>query len=150
MAINGKYWAWEDLTIWLPTGLALDIMELNYKSTRDVDAVYGQGAAPRGYGRGNWKGEGDLTMKREQYDQLLLYVAAAGKTIYTLPPFAITAFFGDAELGANEDKIKGVKIKSVDKGNKQGDKSLDVKLAFEIVEDIVENGVSQVSGLKIA
>ena len=148
MPINGTYYSWEDITVLLPWGPQVDLTEIEYTGERDVESVYGQGGAPRGAGRGNWKGEGKMKMKREQYTFLLGYVAAVQKSIFTMQPFTITVNYMNNDQGMNNDQLLRCRFKKSGKKAAQGDKSLDVELEF-ICEDIEEDGVSQVSGLNL-
>lgn len=151
MPINGKRFGWEDLTVFMPIGLMIDLKEIEYDTEMEVEHAYGQGSAPRGWQRGNWKGEGKMTMSREQYDLLLEYCRSQGRTIYTLPPFRITAAYVDDEgeiPAASTDQLLGCKIKKSGKKAAQGDKSVDVELEF-IFEDLEENGVSQNADLTL-
>ena len=148
MPINGTYYAWEDLTVMLPTGPAIDLTEIEYNWDRELEHVYGQGAAPRGVGRGNLKLDGKMTMKREQYNLLLAYAVAAGKSLPKLAPFTITCAYANEDQGLSTDQLMRVRIKSGAKSAKQGDKTSEVSLDF-LFEDLEENGVSITSGLNL-
>lgn len=149
MPVNGKYYSWEDLTVHLPNGVQLDLTEIEYEGSCEGESIYGQGSAPRGYGRGNYKAEGKLKMKREQYDFLLIYVASTGKSIFRLAPFTISAVYGNDAQGLSTDQVLKCRFEKSSKKAAQGDKSLDVELSFS-AEDIEENGVSQAAGLNKA
>ena len=146
MPVNGTYYSWEDLTVLLPNGPAIDLTEISDDVDRDLEQVYGQGSAPRGVGRGNVKCEGKLKMRRESYNQLLLFCAAPQKSIFTLPPFPITAAYGNLDQGLSTDQYMRCRFKKRSKKAAQGDKTIDVDLDF-VFEDIEENGVSLLAGL---
>ena len=148
MPINGTYFAWEDLTVMLPIGPAIDLTEIEYNWDREMEHVYGQGAAPRGVGRGNLKLEGKMTMKREEYNRLLIYAAAAGKSLPRLAPFTITCAYMNDDEGMSTDQLLRVRIKHGAKAMKQGDKTSEVSLDI-LFEDLEENGVSITSGLNL-
>jgi len=148
MPVNGTYYAWEDLAVLMPSGLQFDLQSIEYKHQRESEDVYGQGAAPRGEGRGNWSAEGKLVMKREGYSQFLNYVKAQQKTVYTIPKFSITAVYGNSDQGLSDDQLLRCRILEVDKKAAQGDKSLNVEVPFKF-EDIEEDGVSATAGLNL-
>jgi len=148
MPINGTYFAWEDLTVMLPTGPAIDLTEIEHSWDRELEHVYGQGAAPRGVGRGNLKLEGKMTMKREQYNLLLIYAKGAGKSLPRLAPFTITCVYGNEDQGTSTDQLLRVRLKHGAKTMKQGDKTSEVSLDF-LFEDLEENGVSITAGLNL-
>ncbi len=148
MPVNGTYYGWEDLTVLLPTGPAFDLTEINSDVTRDVELVYGQGTAPRGRGRGNFKGEGSLKMKREEYMKLQAYALAAGKSIFTLAPFTITAAYLNTDQGLSVDQYLRCTITGSKKKVAQGDKTAEVELPF-VFEDLEENGQSLTAGMNL-
>lgn len=148
MPINGEYYDWEDITIFAPTGPQLDAFSVSWKSSKELEEVYGQGGAPRGFGQGNWKGEGELGLLREQFDLLVAYAAAAGvKGVYGIKPFPITVAYTNDDSGLRNDQLIGCKITEIDTSPKQGDKRIEVMLKFAITKDIENNGVSQTSGM---
>lgn len=148
MPINGAYFSWEDITITGPFGPITDVTEIEYSGEREVELVYGQGAAPRGAGRGNWKGEGKMTLKIEDYQKLVMYAVAAGKTIYTLAPFTISVAYINEDQGMVIDQLLRVRLKKTGKKAAQNDKSINVELDF-VYEDQEEGGVSQTAGLNL-
>lgn len=146
MPVNGAFYSWEDIKILGPTGLLVNVASIEYSSEREIEPVYGQGAAPRGVGRGNFKGEGKLTLLKEDYDLLVLYVGGTGKGIYGLSPFTITVTYQNEDQGVRIDQLLRCRFKKVDRKAAQGDKKLEVALDF-LFEDIEDSGVSQTSGL---
>lgn len=149
MPVNGAYYSWEDITVYLPNGPQLDLVSIEYSGEREVELVYGQGGAPRGAGRGNWKGLGALKMHLEQYKSLLEYVQKQNRTIFTIPPFAITVTYGNDDQGLTVDQVLGCRFKRSARKSASGDKSVDVELDF-VCTEIQESGVSQTAGLNFA
>jgi hypothetical protein len=148
MPINGQYYGWEDLTAAGPTGPMADIQAVDHNWDRDLELVYGQGTAPRGVGRGNIKFEGTLTLLREEYNRLLLFAAAAGKSLTRLAPFTITLAYMNEDQGVSTDQLLRCRFKSGKKAAKQGDKTSTVELAF-LFEGLKENGVDMVAGMNL-
>ena len=64
LKVNGKAYGWGDVDIKLP-GLTPEVQEVSYDDENDVEEAYGRGGKPRGYGEGNYKASGKLTMLRD-------------------------------------------------------------------------------------
>jgi len=141
MSVNGKYFSWEDITIFLPQGALLDVQDIEYSDEKEVEEVYGKGSKPVGYGRGNYKGAGKLTLKREGYDQLMAYCKTQGKAFYGLDPFPITVSYANSNDAPVTDKLKDCKFTKRDFKGAQGDKSVNVELPFIIIGGINSDGV---------
>ena len=148
MPINGAYFSWEDIVVAGPCGPIADISNIEYSGERDLELVYGQGAAPRGAGRGNWKGEGKMTLKLEDYQKLVIFADASGKSIYTIAPFTITVSYLNEDQGMVTDQLLRCRLKKSGKKAAQGDKTISVELEF-VYEDLEEGGASQVAGLNL-
>ena len=67
MAINGILYDWESVEIQLPQGVAVGIEEISYTDERPIEARYGKGSTPRGYGRKNYKGSGSMTLDKDEF-----------------------------------------------------------------------------------
>lgn len=72
LKVNGKAYDWGDVNLQLP-GLVIEPQEISYDDELEKEVVYGLGSKPRGYGRGNYKASGKLTLLRDDYDALLDY-----------------------------------------------------------------------------
>lgn len=140
--INGKRYAWEDISIRLPHGLLLDVESIEYSDKKEVEAVYGKGSNPRGYSAGNYSAEGKLTLLREEFNRLLDHVRSLGVTLYNLPPFPITVGYANEDEPATTDVLKGCKITETSNSNSQGDQSVKVDLSLKILGGIDWNGVA--------
>ena len=66
LKVNGKAYDWGDVDLQLP-GLALEIQEISYDDEQEKELVYGKGSKPRGYGKGNYKPTGKLSLLRDDY-----------------------------------------------------------------------------------
>lgn len=146
MSVNGENYAWEDLKVLWPTGLITTLQDIEYGWEAETEEVYGQGAAPRGIGRGNLKFSGKVTLLVEEYKLLLAYVAGTGKSITRISPFTITANYQNPDQGLNTDQLLRCRFKSGKKKISQGDKKATVDLDI-VYEDQEENGVSVTAGL---
>lgn len=139
--INGKVYDWEDVTVALPYGIAILIDEITYDDELAIEPVYGKGAVPRAYGRGNYKASGKIGMKREEFNKLNKYAALQGRTLYGLEPFPIVVSYADDGNPTTVDELPRCKINKSNGGGKQGDKEMKVTVDFQILQPIIRNGV---------
>lgn len=72
LKVNGKAYDWGDVDLKIP-GLNIQVQEISYDDELEMEEVYGSGSKPRGYGTGNYKASGKLSMLRDDYDDLLAY-----------------------------------------------------------------------------
>ena len=49
-----------------------------------MEESYGRGYKPRGFGKGNYKASGKLSMLRDDYEDLLAFCKARGVSFYDL------------------------------------------------------------------
>lgn len=141
--INGKKYSWEDITVFLPSGIAVDIDSVEYSDKKDSESVYGRGSNPRGYGEGNYSATAKASLLREEYNKFLDYARRIGKPIYKVPPFPITVSYANEDQPITIDKLPSCKLKAVSGGGgSQNDKSLKIELEFDVHAPIIWNGVS--------
>ena len=74
LKVNGKAYDWGDVDLKIP-GLNIQVQEISYDDELEMEEVYGSGSKPRGYGTGNYKASGKLSMLRDDYDDLLAHVS---------------------------------------------------------------------------
>ena len=70
LKVNGKNYDWGDVDVKFP-GLVLVVQEISYDDEQDMEESYGRGYKPRGFGKGNYKASGKLSMLRDDYEDLL-------------------------------------------------------------------------------
>jgi len=141
MAVNGKKYSWEDITATMPHGVLIDIDSIEYSDGKEMELQYGKGSLPTGYGTGNYSSEGKVSLMREEFNRLLNYAKGLGKSLYTLPPFPITAAYANDDQPTTTDVLKGVKFSKTSTSVSQGDKNVKVDLDILIVGGIAWNGV---------
>ncbi|MCR4442964.1 MAG: hypothetical protein QHH10_12085 [Peptococcaceae bacterium] len=139
--INGKKYSWEDITATMPHGVLIDITDIEYSDGKEIEAQYGKGSMPTGYGVGNYSAEGKVSMLREEFNKLLAYAKSQGCTLYTLPPFPITVSYANEDQPMVTDTLKNVKFTKTSVSSSQGDKSVKVDLDIQIVGGIAWNGI---------
>jgi hypothetical protein len=142
MAINGKSYDWEDITVTLPHGTAAGIKEIKYSDEQPVTAHYGKGAIPRGYGRGNYAASGSMVLYRDEWDRLQEQLTSSGAGIYDHAPFTIVVSYANDDHGETTDTLKSCKISKCDGGGgAQGDDLVTaITCEFTILEPIEWGG----------
>ena len=126
LKVNGQTYGWGDVDVKIP-GLVLVVQEISYDDEQEMEESYGKGYRPRGYGKGNYKASGKMSMLRDDYDDVLAYCKAKGIPFYGIEwPSVVVSY---ANEGERSHKAA------------QGDKSLTVDIDLMIVGGIVEDGV---------
>ena len=133
LKVNGKAYDWGDVDLKIP-GLNIQVQEISYDDELEMEEVYGSGSKPRGYGTGNYKASGKLSMLRDDYDDLLAYCKQKGVPFYKMELPSITKI----------DELKKVKFSKRSNKAAQGDKSLTVDVDMMIVGGVYQDGVAPV------
>lgn len=141
MAINGRNYDWEDITVMLPSGEAVGITEIRYSDEQKIEARYGKGALPRGYGRGNYSASGSMVLDRDEWERLKGDLAGGGG-LYDHSPFTIVINYANNDMGNITDTLKSVKISRFDgAGGNQGSSNVSaIRCEFLVLEPILWNG----------
>lgn len=142
--INGKHYSWEDISIGLPYGMALECQDISYDDELETENTYGKGAAPTGYGTGKYKASCKISLSREEFDRLTTYCQKQGKALYRLAPFSITVSYADDGNPTNVDAIKNCTFKKTSNKASNGDKSFKVDLDLQVTGMIIRNGVKPI------
>ena len=142
--INGKKYDWEDINIMMPHGLAIGITEINYSDERGIEARYGRGSVPRGYGRKNYSANGSLTLDRDEFERFKLTM---GGSIYRVKPLPIVVNYAANDQLPIVDVLPSCKFTKQEISHKQDeDNTGQVKLEFVILEPIKWGGISAMLG----
>lgn len=138
--VNGKAYDWGDVDVKIP-GLPFVCQEASYDDELDSEEVYGRGGRPRGYGTGNYKSSGKVSMLRDDYEELLTYCKARRIPFFKLLfPSVIVSYANDGGRTII-DELRRVRITKRSLKAAQGDKSLKVDLDLMILGGIISDGV---------
>jgi hypothetical protein len=138
MPINGNQYDWESVEIQLPNGAAIGVTDIGYNDERPVEARYGKGSTPRGYGRKNYKASGSMELDLDEAERLR---EALGGGVYGGKPFAIVVSYANDDMPRVTDTLPDCKITKMDSGAKQGDENVGArKFDFEILSPIKWGG----------
>jgi hypothetical protein len=143
LKVNGKAYDWGDVDIKIP-GLVVVVKEISYDDEQDMEEVYGKGNKPRGYGTGNYKASGKLTMLRDDYNDFLAWCKSKGVPFYKLDIPSIVVSYASEGDRTRIDELRKVKITKRSNKASQGDKSLTIDLDLMIVGGIVQDGVEPI------
>lgn len=139
--INGKRYGWEDISVTLPYGVLIDIQNIEYGDEKEIEAVYGKGSNPTGYGNGNYSAEGKVTLLKEEHDKLVDYAKKQKKSLYGISPFTIVVSYANEDQPTKTDVLKACKIKKVSSSSGQGDKEVKAEIELAILDGIWRDGL---------
>ena len=143
LKVNGKAYDWGDVDVKFP-GLVLVVQEISYDDEQEMEESYGKGYRPRGYGKGNYKASGKMSMLRDDFDDVLDYCKATGKSFYNVELPSVIVSYGNPGGRTRIDELKRVVFVKRSHKAAQGDKTLTVDIDLMIVGGIVEDGVEPV------
>ena len=141
--VNGINYGWGDVDVKIP-GLNLVVQEISYDDEQEMEESYGKGYRPRGYGKGNYKASGKMSMLRDDFDDVLDYCKATGKSFYNVELPSVIVSYGNPGGRTRIDELKRVVFVKRSQKAAQGDKTLTVDIDLMIVGGIVEDGVEPV------
>ena len=144
LKVNGKAYDWGDVDLQLP-GLALEIQEISYDDEQEKELVYGKGSKPRGYGKGNYKPTGKLSLLRDDYDDLVDYCKGQGIPLYEIEFPKVIVSYASAGERTRQDVLNRVFICTFSHKNAQGDKSLKVDIDLLIAGVIERDGLAPIT-----
>lgn len=143
MIINGKVYDWSDVSIKLP-GLEIEAQEISYNDELEKEVAYGRGQKPRGYGEGNYKADGKLSMLKDDFDDLVDYCKNQGVALYKLVVPKIIVSYANETQKTKTDVLNKVTFTKTSQKDAQGDKALKVDIDFLIVDGIERDGLKAV------
>lgn len=139
LKVNGKTYDWGDVDLSLP-GIVTEVEEISYEDELDKELVYGHGKLPRGYGTGNYKPSGKITMLRDDYQAILEYCNNNGIKFYDLAFPKIVVSYANGDDTTVTDVINNVTFSKRSIKAANGDKTFKVELELIIAGKIVWDG----------
>lgn len=140
LLINGKAYDWGDVDIKLP-GLSIQIQEISYDDELEKELAYGKGQKPRGYGEGNYKASGKISLLRDDYDELINYCKKQNVGLYKLQIPKIIVSYANSGGRTISDVLNKVSLSKGSHKAAQGDKNIKIDLDLMIAGEIVRDGV---------
>lgn len=143
MIVNGKVYDWGSIDIQIP-GLALEAQEISYDDELESELVYGKSPVPRGYGNGNYKASGKISLLRDDYNDILDYCKKNNLKFYQVVIDKIIVSYANEGQPTRSDVINKVKFSKRTNKVANGDKSFKVDLDLLIMGTIVQDGVEPI------
>lgn len=143
LKVNGKAYDWGDVDVKLP-GLVMQVQEISYDDELDMEEVYGKGGKPRGYGTGNYKASGKISMLRDDYEEFLVWCKSKRTPLFKLDIPSIVVSYANTGDRTRIDELKQVKITKRSNKAAQGDKKLTIDFDLMIVGGVVQDGVEPI------
>lgn len=140
--INGKKYSWEDISVTMPHGEMVDIQNIDYSDSKEIEPIYGRGSNPTGYGVGNYSAEGKLTLLKEEHDKFTAYAKRQGRSLYRIAPFPIVVSYANEDQPTKTDVLKQCKITKVSQSGGQGDKEFKAEYELQILGGIWRDGLA--------
>ena len=132
--INGREYSWENINVVLPgKNQPVDgIKAIEYTVERDHAEVYGRGSEPVAISSGQKKFSGSMELLQSEVEALQ-ETLPPGKDLTDLAPFTVVLSYDPDDGGTvKTDRLEYVRIKSINKGGKSGDKELPSKCDLAI------------------
>lgn len=139
--INGRKYAWEDITIILANQPGVGVQEISWDEEKETEPIYGMGSKPIGYAQGNWKAEGKVTLLIEDYQILLSYARGLRGGIFDFKPFNIIINYANDEEVPHTVVLMQCKFTKKGRKASQGEKKNTVELDFVILGDVREQSI---------
>ena len=108
LKVNGKNYDWGDVDVKFP-GLVLQVQEISYDDEQEMEESYGRGSKPRGFGTGNYKASGKLSLLRDDYEEFLDWCRSQGTPFYELTIPSIVVSYANEGEKTHMDELKTVK-----------------------------------------
>lgn len=143
LKINGKNYDWGDVDLKFP-GLNVQVQEISYDDELEKEVSYGKGRKPRGYGEGNYKAEGKISLLRDDYDTLVDYCNSKGIALFKLLLPKIVVSYANEGDKTRSDVLSKVTFTKRSHKAAQGDKNLKIDLDMLIVGGVTSNGMKAI------
>lgn len=142
--INGKNYDWNDVTINMPYGTAIQIEDISYDDELEKSMTHGKGPVGQSFGTGNYKASAKITILREEYEKLMDYAKSQKKGLYTIAPFPITVSYANDGQPITTDTLEGCTFTKRSHKAAQGNQNMKVDLDILITGQIKYNGIAAI------
>lgn len=131
--MSAKEYCWNDTDIYFSGRLLINCEEASYKLSADVEVFYGNDGDPSGWGQGETKGEGSISVSGQEYAKMIDFAAAWGYNMLKQPPMPLIILEKSEDLPTLRHSISQIKFKEIGWDGKNKDKRFIHKLPFIIV-----------------
>lgn len=129
-------YSWREVKVSILGRVIEGIMDVKYKKEEDKKPIYGRGSKTKSIQRGNQKCTGDFTLKQSELEAMLLVAKTANPSADILDLVFDIQIQYVLEGGTDmvKDRVVEAQFTAIDKGMKQGDGSMEVKLPIVAVD----------------
>lgn len=131
--MSAEEYSWRNTEVWIAGRLMVNVEEVSYKRTSENEVFYGNDGEPTGWGRGELKGDGSLTVSGQEYAQIIDFAVAYGYDILKMPPLPILIIEKSSDLPTVKHVLTQVIFKESGFEGKNKDKRFTHKLPFDLV-----------------
>ena len=130
--INGKSYAWADITVNIGGVPVAGIVAISYKRSQEKTNNYGAGAKPVSRGRGNKEFEASITLHMEEVERLLL--ASPNRDLLDVPAFDINITYQSSDTQVANHVLKSCEFTEEACDIAQGDAVIEMELPLVIAD----------------
>ena len=148
--VNGEFYSFARATFNIAGSKIVALMSVDYDDAIELEEIHGAGMAALGFGEGKYTANFKLTIKKEDFDAVVLPALTGGDNdntpLYEHEPFDFTVTYAKRKgEKSTTDSIKGVRIMSMAHKSAEGDKSTSIDLTGKSLGGIWRNGKKPVS-----
>jgi hypothetical protein len=131
--MSAEEYSWRNLECYFAGRLLINLEEVNYKRDQEIEVFYGPDGEPTGWGSGEIKSEGSISISGQEYSNIIDYAVAYGYDILKMPPLPLILIIKSEDLPTMRHILTQVKFKENGFDGKNKDKRFVHKLPFVIV-----------------
>ena len=131
--INGREYEWADISVIIGGVPIVGFRVVNYKKTREKEAMFAKGRKAHSIQAGNESVTGSITFTQSQFEAL--EVATGGNVLAAKVDIIVSygaeaTATGVASTAISTDIIVGAEFTEYEKGMSQGDKFMEIAMPF--------------------
>ncbi|MCL2154042.1 MAG: hypothetical protein FWH53_00100 [Leptospirales bacterium] len=134
--MSAEEYSWRNTDIYFGGRLLVNVEKINYKRSTDVEVFYGNDGEPSGWGRGEIKGEGSITVSGQEYTNIIDFAVAFGYDLLKMPPIPLIIIEKSDDLATITHTLSQVVFKETGFEGANKDKRFLHTLPFDIVGPI--------------
>lgn len=152
--VNGEFYSFARASFSLAGNKIIALDSVNYDDAIDLEEIHGANMAPIGFGEGKYTANFKITVKKEDFDKVILPALVGGEggsdggdgTLYGHKEFDFAVTYAKRKgEKATTDTIKGIRIMSVNHSTSEGDKSTKIELSGKALGGIWRDGKKPVA-----
>ncbi|HNX58372.1 MAG TPA: hypothetical protein PKK43_04695 [Spirochaetota bacterium] len=126
-------YSWRNTEVYVAGRLLVNCTKASYKRTTEVEVFTDNDGEPSGWGRGDIKGEGSITVSGQEFAILIDFAIAQGYDLLKMPPIPLLIIEKSDDLPTLKHILSQVVFKEVGWEGASKDKRYEHQLPFSIV-----------------